>query len=132
LHGIGALGRYNVTNERFIGRPKHEPADENLNHFNETACREGPKGCTARSPGAIAKGKWIMTKPIHPRVVGPDGKLVRHRRTKAQMARARIAAEMHAETLAALPAIQARLAATPAWQIRKAERTLWRWSHPKY
>ena len=73
-----------------------------------------------------------MTKPIHPRIIGADGKSKRIRRTRAQIEYARFIAKTNAELEAALPEIQARLAlATPA-QIRQAERTLWRWSHPRY
>ena len=62
-----------------------------------------------------------MTAPIHPRIVGPDGKPKRIRRTRAQMAHARIIAQMNAE---------AALARFTPEQIRRAERTLARWSRP--
>jgi hypothetical protein len=71
-----------------------------------------------------------MTKPIHPREIGPDGKLVRHRRTRAEITRARIIAEMQAGLEADLPKIQDRLALATPQQIRQAERTLARWSRP--
>ena len=68
-----------------------------------------------------------MTKPLHPRVLGPDGKLVRHRRTRAEIEHARVVGAANAELDAMTAPLEAALArATPA-QIKQAQRTLAYW-----
>jgi hypothetical protein len=115
-----------------MGRLNSGPADEKLNHFNEAARPGGAKKLYCSLARHIRKRRYDMTKPIHPRVVGPDGKPKRIRRARAEMALARINAKINAEMEAALPAIEAALARFTPEQIRRAERTLWRWSHPRY
>jgi hypothetical protein len=125
VRGIAALGRFRERNVRFIGQLKIEPSDEKLNHFKEATRPGRQKGSLLARQTHSQKGN-MMTKPIHPRVVGPDGKPKRIRRTKAQIAIARAEAE-HAKMLDEMTAgIEARLAlATPQQnQVRRTDNRL--------
>jgi hypothetical protein len=73
----------------------------------------------------------ILTRNIHPRVTGPDGKLIRRRRTNSEIAEAEsrtaaivAATELKAQWAAMLPLARKRLAEATAGQRRSATRTI--------
>jgi hypothetical protein len=68
-----------------------------------------------------------LTKPIHPRVIGPDGKPKRTRRTKHEIAEAAADAAFAKLWAEAQAIAQERLASTSASQKRRAERLLRKW-----